>query len=132
MIDPVLARLEAAYRVSRLEVDRQAWIHSLLARELIKGSDIRVSSFDVKGRPLARPNDTQSPWWHVQEFSPPLYAYTAPGLTRCVASGHVRLVKVHATRDILTRQVWACGVVPEWFINYVMDWRPSRIVLPAR
>lgn len=106
-----------------------AWIHAILSRELLAGADVRLRTTlgmrDQDGRSLINRCDSAS-WWHVQDYAPPLYANTAPGVWRCVAPGHIRLVKVHATRDILTRQVWSAGVSPEWAINYVVDWRPSR------
>ena len=118
-MDPVLKRLHDNYKETKGEAERRAFVLALLDRELIQGHEIRL-----------RTDIGREAWWHVTAYRPPMFAYISPGLFRPHSAGYFSIVPVsEKTRRLLPNKMRTGGVTPEYFIENLIDWRESVVIM---
>lgn len=125
--DPALRDLERRYRMSGGDLERQAWVTALLVRDLVEGSEVQFLP-SCEGMHMCRRHGADA-WFYVQEYTKFQAELVAPGVWRPVHASNLTLVPLHKTRLALLKATYTLGCSPEFFVHYLRDWRPARVVM---
>lgn len=130
-VDPALRRLERAYRAGGTDLDRMAWITALLTRDLIEGNEVQFLAPPAGFGCFSHQKRGPDRWWYVERYVRATAELVAPGVWRMVHASNACIVPLHKNRLVLLKEKQTFGCSPEFWVTYVKDWRPARVVLKA-